>query len=85
MDKQFCYEIGLNLHKNYSQVAVVSSKGTTCKQVKIPNNHQMLDIFSCSIDKPFRVSFEAMRNYYWLAGCLNEQKIPYYLFILSFS
>ena len=41
MDKQSYYEIGLDLHKSYSQVAVVNPKGTTCKQVKIANNPQM--------------------------------------------
>jgi len=34
MDKQFYYAVGLDLHKNYSQVAVVNPKGTTCNQVK---------------------------------------------------
>ena len=77
MDKRFYYEVGLDLHKSYSQVAVVNSKGTTCKQIKIPNNPQMLDIFFSSLDKPFQVTFESTRNYYWLADYLNEKKIPF--------
>jgi transposase len=77
MDKQFYYEIGLDLHKNHCQVAIVDRKGTTYKQVKIPNNPQILDIFFSSLDKPFRVTFESTRNYYWLADYLNEKKIPF--------
>jgi len=77
MGKQFYYEVGLDLHKNYSQVAVVNQRGITCNQVKIPNNPQMLDIFFSSLDKPFRVTFESTRNYYWLADYLNDKKIPF--------
>lgn len=29
MDKRFYYELGLDLHKNYSQVAAVNAKGIT--------------------------------------------------------
>ena len=77
MDKRFRYEVGLDLHKNYSQVAVVNEQGIRCNQAKIPNESQILDIFFSSLGKPFRVTFESTRNYYWLADYLNEKKIPF--------
>lgn len=78
MNKRFYHQVGLDLHKNRFEVAVASQGTTTCKQLKIPNNPQMLDIFFYCLYEPVRVALESTRDYYRFAADLNERKNTFY-------
>jgi len=66
--------IGVDLHQQFSQIAVVTKDGKTVKEIKATNspdmfNHPVMkEIFS----KPTKVALEACNGWYWMADALEE-------------
>ncbi len=73
----FKYEIGLDLHKKCSVLSVVDSNGKKLSHHRVNNYPEEFDVFFDSFSEPIRVTFEASRNYYWLADYLSEKGIPF--------
>ena len=77
MDRKYDFEVGIDLHKRFSQIAVINSEGNTVSQGKYPNSPDLLEKFFDSISGSYRVTFESTRNYFWLADFLDEKGIPF--------
>ena len=77
MSKKYDLEIGIDLHNNFSQVAVVDTEGRTVSCARFPNSPDVLGNFFDSLHGSYRVTFESTRNYFWLADFLNEKDVPF--------
>ncbi len=64
------YEIGLDLHKEFSMLAPVDTEGKCSRYDRVENIAEHLDHYFSQIKGSFRVTFESTRNWYWLADCL---------------
>jgi transposase len=73
------YEIGFDLHKEFSMLALVDTQGQCLRYDRIENNPAYLDDYFGHIDGSFRVTFESTRNWYWLADYFQERSIPFIL------
>jgi transposase len=66
------YHIGIDLHKRFSQVAVIDGKGEVIENKRIENNAFELSEFFSSLPKETPISFESTIGYEWLADTLTE-------------
>ena len=73
------YEIGLDLHKEFSMLALVNAQGTCLRYDRIENIPEYLDRYFSQIIGSFRVTFESTRNWYWLADYFQQRNIPFIL------
>ncbi len=73
----FDYEIGLDLHKDFSMLALVNSEGDCLRFDRLEHNVTHLDHYFRSIAGTYRVTFESTRNWYWLADYLQERGIDF--------
>jgi transposase len=73
------YEIGLDLHKEFSMLALVNAQGKCSGYDRIENIPEQLDQYFTQINGSFRVTFESTRNWYWLADYFQERNIPFIL------
>jgi transposase len=73
------FEIGLDLHKDFSMLAVVDAQGYCLRYDRLENDPVRFDHYFSQIRGSFRVTFESTRNWYWLADYLQERDIPFVL------
>jgi transposase len=73
------FEVGLDLHKEFSMLALVDSAGKCLSYDRIENDPVQFDHYFGLIDGSFRVTFESTRNWYWLADYFQERAIPFIL------
>jgi transposase len=71
------FEIGLDLHKEFSMLALVDASGTCVRFDRVEHDPAVLDHYFNSIDGTYRVTFESNRNWYWLADYLHERGINF--------
>lgn len=71
------YEIGLDLHKQFSMLALVDKDGKCLRFDKLDNNTTLFDHYFSQISGTYRVTFESTRNWYWLADYLQEHGIDF--------
>ena len=77
MSSKYEYEIGLDLHKKFSVLAVNKS-GTCIETIKLPNDRLVFDTYFSNFKKhTYRVTFESSSAYYWLVDYFNDNKIPF--------
>jgi len=77
MDRKYDFEVGIDTHKRFSQIAVVDSEGKIISQRRYTNSPDLLEKFFDSISGSYRVTFESARNYFLLADFLDEKGIPF--------
>lgn len=75
----FDFEIGLDLHKEFSMLALVNAAGECLRFDRLENNPEYLDHYFSQIDGSFRVTFESTRNWYWLADYFQDRDIAFVL------
>jgi transposase len=73
------FEVGLDLHKNFSMLALVNRKGSCLRFDRLDNNPTLFDAYFRNIPGSFRVTFESTRNWYWLADYFQERGIDFVL------
>jgi len=66
------YHIGVDLHKRFSQVAVIDGKGEEIENKRLENNAFEVSEYFSSFPKETPVSFESTIGYEWLADTLAE-------------
>lgn len=66
--------VGMDLHKNYLQVAVMDEKGKVLKNSKIDNDLKQVDRFFQKIDIPSKVVMESSCVWYNIYQHLAEEK-----------
>ena len=72
-------EIGLDLHKDFSMLALVDAQGQCLRYDRLENDPVVFDHYFSQIEGTFRVTFESTRNWYWLADYCQERDIPFVL------
>ncbi len=77
MYSNYKYEIGLDLHKDFSMMAVIKDSGEFLGYDKVPNTIEHFDIFVKKYPGAKRITFESTRNFYWLVDYLKSKKIDY--------
>jgi transposase len=75
----FDFEIGLDLHKEFSMLALVDEQGHCPRYDRLENVPEHLDCYFGQIEGRFRVTFESTRNWYWLADYFQQRGIPFIL------
>ncbi|MFQ5799621.1 MAG: transposase [Bacteroidota bacterium] len=73
------YEVGLDLHKEFSMLALVNAQGECFRYDRLENDPTQFDNYFNQIEGSFRVTFESTRNWYWLADYFQERDIPFIL------
>lgn len=73
------FEIGLDLHKEFSMLALVDHDGECRRYDRLENDPTHLDHFFSQVEGSFRVTFESTRNWYWLADYFQDRDIPFIL------
>lgn len=58
------FEIGLNLHKEFSMVALVDNHGACLRYDRLDNIPEYLEHYFSQLKGSFRVAFEFSRNWY---------------------
>ncbi len=66
--------VGLDLHKEFSVLSVMSEKGEVLRERKLPNNGEIKQ-FLHQFQEPVEVAMEASRGWYWLYDLLEQDGI----------
>jgi len=66
---------GIDLHRRFSQVAVINQKGELLKSERVENNIEEFSKFLDGVGKPVEAVIEATGNWFWLLDLLEEKKI----------
>ena len=69
------FEIGLDLHKEFSMLALLDKQGQCLRFDRMDNNPILLDKYFSQLSGSVRVTFESTRNWYWLADYFYERGI----------
>lgn len=65
------YKLGLDVHKRYSQVAVLDVQGQVCRQEKLIHSPQILEEYLDQFAPGTPVAFETVGNWYWIAEAIE--------------
>jgi transposase len=66
------YYIGVDLHKRFSQVAVMDGEGELYDNRRLPNDREVLRSYFSRIPPGTDVAVESTSNWYWLAELFEE-------------
>lgn len=73
------FEVGLDLHKDFSMLALHDVSGKCIRMDRLDNNPTLLDHYFSMIQGSVRVTFESTRNWYWLADYFQERGFDFIL------
>jgi transposase len=65
------YKLGLDVHKRYSQVAVLDQSGKVCKHEKLVHSPEILERYLSQFPPGTEVAFETVGNWYWIAEAIE--------------
>ena len=57
--------VGLDLHKAYSEYAVMDVTGNILNQGRVQNNLDEMNAFSRSLPQPSSIAIESSSTWYW--------------------
>ena len=63
--------VGVDLHKRFSQVAVLMPDGEVIEG-RFPNDFNKLMAFFNQVPKPAKVAVESTSNWWWMADLLDQ-------------
>lgn len=66
---------GIDLHKRFSQIAVIDQEGELLKSERVENNTEEFSEFLNEIGEPLEAVIEATGNWFWLLDLLEEGNI----------
>lgn len=69
------FEVGLDLHKEFSMLALLDKQGQCLRFDRLENNPVLFDKYFSQLDGSVRVTFESTRNWYWVADYFQERAI----------
>jgi len=64
--------IGLDLHRKYSQVAVMDSSGRVLEEGRLENEREEIEGYFSGLSGEVKVAVEATGNWYWLVDLLES-------------
>lgn len=70
--KDGIYFIGCDMHKEYSNFAVLDGRGKVVSQVRLPHDGESLELFYRSLPPGSEVAVEASRGWYWMIDLIEE-------------
>jgi transposase len=65
------YKLGLDVHKRYSQVAVLDAQGKMCRREKLIHSPELLQEYLDQFPPGTPVAFETVGNWYWIAEAIE--------------
>jgi transposase len=72
VDDSRCMFVGLDVHKKYTQVAIVDDQGIVREQKRIENNPKLIEEFSDQLSDSCMV-LESSSTWYWLYQILSRK------------
>ena len=67
------FYVGLDLHKRYSEYAVMDVAGNVLNQGRVQNVPDEMDAFSRSLPEPSSIAIESSSTWYWAHKLLSER------------
>ena len=65
------YKLGCDVHKKYSQIAVLNAEGQVCQQTKLVHSPEKLKAYLDQFPAGTPVAFETVGNWYWIAEAIE--------------
>jgi transposase len=65
------YKLGCDVHKRYSQIAVLNAEGKLCQREKIAHSPEILREYLSQFPAGTPVAFETVGNWYWVAEAIE--------------
>jgi transposase len=65
------YKLGCDVHKRYSQIAVLNAEGQLCQQTKLVHSPEILKAYLDQYPGGTPVAFETVGNWYWIAEAIE--------------
>lgn len=65
------YKLGCDVHKRYSQIAVLDEAGRVCRREKLVHNPEILRDYLSQFPAGTPVAFETVGNWYWIAEAIE--------------
>jgi len=68
------FHVGLDLHKRYSEYAVMDVTGNILNQGRVQNIPDEMDAFSRSLSEPSSIAIESSSTWYWAHKLLSQRR-----------
>ncbi len=65
------YKLGFDVHKRYSQIAVLNAEGQVCQRKKLVHSPEILKEYLGQFPAGTPVAFETVGNWYWIAEAIE--------------
>ena len=65
------YKLGCDVHKRYSQIAVLNAEGKVCQRDKLVHSPEILKEYLGQFPAGTPVAFETVGNWYWIAATIE--------------
>lgn len=65
------YKLGMDVHKRYSQIAVLDGTGQVCRREKLVHSPEILQEYLSQFSAGTPVAFETVGNWYWIAEAIE--------------
>ena len=65
------YKLGCDVHKRYSQIAVLDESGRVCQREKLVHSPEILREYLSQFPAGTPVAFETVGNWYWIAEAIE--------------
>lgn len=65
------YKLGCDVHKKYSQIAVLDETGRVCQRDKLVHSPEILQEYLSQFPAGTPVAFETVGNWYWIAEAIE--------------
>jgi transposase len=65
------YKLGCDVHKRYSQIAVLDEVGQVCQQDRLNHSPEILQEYFGQFPEGTPVAFETVGNWYWIAEAIE--------------
>ena len=65
------YKLGFDVHKRYSQIAVLNAEGQVCQRTKLVHSPEILKGYLGQFPAGTPVAFETVGNWYWIAEAIE--------------
>lgn len=65
------YKLGMDVHKRYSQIAVLDADGKVCRREKLVHSPEILQAYLSQFPEGTPVAFETVGNWYWIAEAIE--------------
>jgi len=65
------YKLGFDVHKRYSQIAVLNAEGQVCERTRLVHSPESVRAYLMQFPAGTPVAFETVGNWYWIAEAIE--------------